>query len=92
MEPLSVEALQQEGFIQSPIELQGELGQRFEFLSKLGEGSFGMVAAARDKQTGKMVAIKKIKMTKKHDGIPASALREIGILKHLNHPNIVRYH
>lgn len=40
-----------------------------------------MVAAARDKLTGKRVAVKKIKMSKKHNGVPATALREIAILR-----------
>lgn len=48
------------------------------------------MAAARDKSTGATVAIKKIKMGKKHNGVPASALREIAILKSLSHPNIVK--
>ena len=49
-----------------------------------------MVAAAYDKQAKKKVALKKIKMNKKHNGIPASALRQIAILKSITHPNIVR--
>ena len=51
------------------------MGKRFEILNKVGEGSFGMVAVARDRQTGKEVAIKKIKMSAKNEGIPNSALR-----------------
>lgn len=82
--------LQQEGFIHSPRELKGELGKRFEFLSKLGEGSFGIVASVKEKKSGKIVALKKIKIAKKNEGISISALREIGILKSLNHPNIVK--
>lgn len=50
-----------------------------------------MVAAARNKITGKTVAVKKIKMNKKHNGVPASALREIAILRSVDHPNIVKY-
>ena len=49
-----------------------------------------MVASAIDKETGKQVAIKKIKMSKKNEGLPVSSLREIAILKHLSHPNIVK--
>ena len=49
-----------------------------------------MVAAAIDQNTGKQVAIKKIKMSKKNEGIPVSALRETSILKSLNHPHIVK--
>lgn len=51
-----------------------------------------MVAAAIDRQTGKQVAIKKIKMSKKSEGMPASSLREIAILKNIKHHNIVKYY
>jgi serine/threonine protein kinase len=35
------------------------------------------------------VAIKKIILESGDDGIPCTALREIALLKSLNHPNIV---
>lgn len=49
-----------------------------------------MVAAAIDKLNNRKVAIKKIKMSQKHNGVPISALREIAILKSIRHPNIVK--
>lgn len=61
------------------------MGKRFQIVSKLGEGSFGMVFCAIDTQSGEKVALKKIKLNKKHEGVPASAIREIGILRILNH-------
>ena len=54
-------------------------------MSKLGEGSFGVVVSAIENKTGRKVALKKIKLSKKHDGVPSSALREIAILKSLHH-------
>lgn len=41
-----------------------------------------------DKTTNKPVAIKKIKMDSKDEGIPSTAIRELSILKHLDFPNI----
>ena len=35
--------------------------------------------------------MKKVKMTKKPQGIPVSSLREICILKKLDHPSIIKY-
>jgi len=43
-----------------------------------------------DKDTKKDVAIKKIKMDSKDEGIPSTAIREISILKHLEFPNILK--
>jgi serine/threonine protein kinase len=90
MEPLSADTLLQEGFIFSPKELESEVVKQYEFLSKLGEGSFGLVLSAIEIKSGKKVAIKKIKLGKNHEGMPSSALREISILKSIQHENIVK--
>lgn len=53
-----------------------------------------MVYKAREKATGKYVALKRIRISFTENGIPVSAMREITTLKHLhyhNHPNIVKY-
>ncbi len=44
---------------------------------------------ARDKETGHMCALKKIKMEKEKDGFPQTSIREINILLSFHHPNIV---
>jgi serine/threonine protein kinase len=38
------------------------------------------------------VALKKIKLESDDEGIPSTAIREISLLKELNHPNVVRLH
>jgi len=55
----------------------------------LGEGTYGVVYKATDKITGEVVAIKKIKLDHSDEGIPATTLREISMLKQLSHPCIV---
>ena len=62
----------------------------YEKLSKLGEGTYGAVFKGRDRRTGQEVAIKCIKLEQEEEGIPPTSIREISILKELNHPNIVR--
>ncbi|KAI9371134.1 kinase-like domain-containing protein [Aspergillus egyptiacus] len=62
----------------------------FEFLDKLGEGTFGEVYKARSKKDGSIVALKKILMHNERDGFPITALREIKLLKMLSHTNIMR--
>ncbi|CAA2999198.1 cyclin-dependent kinase G-2-like isoform X1 [Olea europaea subsp. europaea] len=61
----------------------------FERLNKIDEGTYGVVFRARDKKTGEIVALKKVKMEKEREGFPLTALREINILLSFHHPYIV---
>jgi len=63
---------------------------RFRRLEKLGEGTYGVVYKARDIGTGDMLALKKIRLDAEDEGIPSTAIREISLLKQLQHRNIVR--
>jgi serine/threonine protein kinase len=45
---------------------------------------------ARDMRSNRIVALKKVRMEKEKDGIPITCLREVKILKEVDHPNIVR--
>ena len=46
---------------------------------------------AEDRVTGEIVALKRIRLdTTEDEGIPGTAIREIALLKELQHPNIVR--
>lgn len=56
---------------------------------KLGEGTYGAVFRAIDKSNNEVVVLKVIKMDQEEDGVPANSLREVSILKNLNHANIV---
>jgi len=49
-----------------------------------------VVYKALDKQTGNFVALKKIRLDNEDEGVPSTSLREISLLKELNHPNIVK--
>lgn len=61
----------------------------FEMIKKINEGTYGVVYKAKDKKTGEIVALKKVKMNIERDGFPMSSLREINILLSFNHPFIV---
>nr|CAD1837482.1 unnamed protein product [Ananas comosus var. bracteatus] len=61
----------------------------FERLNKIDEGTYGVVYRARDKKTGEVVALKKVKMEKEREGFPLTSLREINILLSFHHPSIV---
>ncbi len=47
------------------------------------------VFRAKNKITGDIVALKRVKSTKESEGFPVTALRETNILLSLKHPNIV---
>ncbi|XP_010677923.1 cyclin-dependent kinase G-2 isoform X2 [Beta vulgaris subsp. vulgaris] len=61
----------------------------YEKLGKISEGSYGIVYKARDKESGEMVALKKMKMGNQREGFPVCYLREINTLMSMNHPSIV---
>uniref|UniRef100_A0A7S2R6N6 Cyclin-dependent kinase 2 homolog n=1 Tax=Rhizochromulina marina TaxID=1034831 RepID=A0A7S2R6N6_9STRA len=64
--------------------------ERYQKLDKVGEGTYGVVYKAKDNQTGQILALKKIRLDAEDEGIPSTAIREISLLKELQHPNIVR--
>ncbi|XP_022912947.1 cyclin-dependent kinase 1 [Onthophagus taurus] len=61
----------------------------FVKIEKIGEGTYGIVYKGRNKKTGKLVAMKKIRLETEDEGVPSTAIREISLLKELRHPNIV---
>lgn len=63
--------------------------ERYPKLEKIGGGAYGVVYKATDTQSGRLVALKKIKTEIDDDGIPATALREIVFLRQLKHSNVV---
>uniref|UniRef100_A0A7S2K0W0 Cyclin-dependent kinase 2 homolog n=1 Tax=Leptocylindrus danicus TaxID=163516 RepID=A0A7S2K0W0_9STRA len=64
--------------------------ERYQKLEKIGEGTYGIVYKAKDRVTGEIIALKKIRLEAEDEGIPSTAIREISLLKELQHPNIVR--
>jgi len=56
----------------------------------LGEGTYGVVYKAKNIETGEVVALKKIRLEVEDEGVPSTALREISVLKTLDHPNVVK--
>ncbi|CAA7266590.1 unnamed protein product [Cyclocybe aegerita] len=61
----------------------------YERLNQIEEGSYGVVFRARDKQTGDIVALKKLKLDEEKNGFPITALREIYALMSCRHENVV---
>lgn len=63
---------------------------KYKKIEIIGEGTYGTVYKAKDTDTGEIYALKKIKLESEDEGIPSTAIREIALLKELQHPNIVR--
>lgn len=64
----------------------------FEDLSLIGNGAYGTVYKAKNKTSGQIVALKKVRIPLTEDGLPSSTVREISALKSLEqyeHPHIV---
>jgi len=66
--------------------------EKYQKIEKIGEGTYGVVYKAKNRLTSELVALKKIRLEAEDEGIPSTAIREISILKELQHPNIVRLH
>eukprot|EP00250_Pteridium_aquilinum_P021098 c25025_g2_i1 orf=1-468(-) len=63
---------------------------RYQVLEVIGKGSYGLVCSAIDTHTGEKVAIKKINDVFEHVSDAIRILREIKILRFLQHPDIVQ--
>ena len=63
----------------------------YKILSFLGEGSYGKVFKAREISTGRVLAVKKIQINNSFTKYKKT-IKEINILKNLDHPNIVKFY
>lgn len=65
----------------------------YELLNAIEEGSYGKVSRAREKASGAIVALKKLKIDKtSQEGFPITGLREIQTLNACSHPHIIPLH
>ncbi|GME84067.1 unnamed protein product [Ambrosiozyma monospora] len=67
------------------IEIEGPIHERIQ---QVGQGTYGKVYKARNKITGELVALKKLKLETEKEGFPITANREVSLLQSFDHPNI----
>lgn len=64
--------------------------KNFEIIKKLGKGTFGVVQKAKNLKNGQIVALKQLLNHSAKEGFPITAMREITIVKKLNHKNVLK--
>lgn len=62
---------------------------KYKLLKNLGDGTYGTVFKASNKENGEIVAIKKMKR-KYRNWDECMSLREVKSLRKMNHPNLVK--
>ncbi|XP_004508714.1 protein IMPAIRED IN BABA-INDUCED STERILITY 1 [Cicer arietinum] len=65
-------------------------GDAFEKLDKIGQGTYSSVFRAKEIETGKIVALKKVRFDNFEPESVRFMAREIMILRRLDHPNIIK--
>ena len=63
--------------------------KKYSYEKIVGKGTYGQVWKGYNDQTGETIAIKETKIDDIKNGIPSNMLREISILKELEHENVV---
>ena len=63
--------------------------ENYEVVKALGQGTWGIVHMAKQKTTGRVVAIKKIKSERPEEGVNFTAVREIKLLRDFKHENVI---
>ncbi|GAB5369078.1 hypothetical protein AAMO2058_001374400 [Amorphochlora amoebiformis] len=62
---------------------------KYEKIHVIGEGTYGKVYLGRDTESNEIVALKRVRLMDEKNGFPLTSIREIQILRKLNHPNVV---
>lgn len=61
-----------------------------ELMARSTDAKVRQKALLLEKDTNEVFALKKIYLNSEEEGIPSTAIREIALLKELDHPNIVK--
>ena len=70
--------------------MKKKIADRYEIIEKIGEGAYGKVYLAKDIKNNREVAVKKMNHSSLEEGVPISTLREISLLKEMNHVNVIK--
>ncbi|KAL0984522.1 hypothetical protein UPYG_G00142610 [Umbra pygmaea] len=71
------------------LDVHFEVGEEYDIIETIGTGAYGVVSSARRRDNGQQVAIKKIPNAFEVVQNAKRTLRELKILKHFKHDNII---
>lgn len=67
-----------------------EIDKKYEIIDPIGSGAYGVVVAAKDNSNnGELLAIKKIEKAFEHKIFTLRTLRELKIMRLLQHENVL---
>lgn len=69
--------------------VEGSSRRSYTRQAQIGEGTYGEVYVGTCLATSEKVALKKIRMDNEKEGFPITAIREIKLLKMLDHDNVI---
>jgi serine/threonine protein kinase len=62
----------------------------FNIIEEIGKGEYGIVYKARHNESKHLYALKQIDLSDPKEGVPSTTIREIALLKDIDHPNIIK--
>ena len=62
----------------------------YEKIEKIGVGAYGVVYKVKEYETGRYLALKKMKIYRHEESLSVNVLRETTILRSLDHPNVIK--
>ncbi len=64
--------------------------EKYKRVQTVGGGAYGVVYKGYDTLTNEVIAVKRIKIEAENEGIPSTAIREISLLREIEHENVVK--
>lgn len=67
-----------------------DLNKRYKVVQQIGKGAYSEVLKCQNSITNEIVALKKIRILDPKNGFPQNSIREVSILRSIDHENIIK--